>query len=163
MAAVCLSLTGEVGDDMFKKVFTLYKSISVDQSIRPSHVDLYLNTEGGDVYQALGIYDLLIQIKEYVEVNITCVGQVMSSGIIILQAASYRLATKNVQLMTHYGECSSESLNELNHNKHLITLANDIMYDRLLVSKKTLKNWCNGNHYFTAERALELGLIDEVI
>ena len=79
-------LHGEVDSDMYG---VAARGLA-DLSVTHENITMVLNTEGGDFYQALAIYDL-IRIAETINntpVKILCVGPVMSSGVIILSAAS---------------------------------------------------------------------------
>jgi len=155
-------LTGEVNDEMYKVVLELYYQYKAETIESPT-LDIFLNTEGGEIYQGLAIYDLIQLIKQYTNVRVICAGYVASSGITILLAGHRQAALPNATMMIHYGEISCGGLAEQKHNKKLFDLHINMLYDNLFVNKATILSWHNGDHFFNAERALDVGLIDEII
>lgn len=78
-------------------------AIGIDvQVIRPA-VNIYLSTYGGNVYDMFSIYDEIRALKKEYEVNMYCVGKVMSAGSIIMLAADldHRFAYANTTFMIH--------------------------------------------------------------
>lgn len=148
-----LYLEGDVGVHMYKRVTRLMPLLGIDPFV-------VLNTEGGDFYQGLAIYDFL---KNYANLTIVCTGPVMSAGTIILQAATHRLATPCAQIMVHYGEDSNSNAEQAKHNAEMLKLMKELLSARLKVTKRTLNNWFTKDTYFTAQRAMEVGLIDKVV
>lgn len=149
-----LFLSGEVNIQMYKVVAQALTRLSDEFTI-------VLNTEGGDVYQALAIYDLL-KFSE-AKIKIVCVGPVMSAGVIILQAASERVAMPNAQIMVHYGEDSNDSSSTARHNADLLKLMKKIIGDRALVKRRTINQWFVKDTYFNSLQALKAGLVDRVV
>ena len=137
-------------------------------AIEMPHIQVLLSTYGGSVYDGLSLYDAIKGSKT--EVDVTCFGKIMSMGIIIMLAAKNRRAYRNTTFMIH--EMSSISIgkvadmeDELNETKRLNKILFDIIKNETEITKKKLdeiyekkKDW-----YLTAEEALELGLITEII
>ena len=137
-------------------------------SIEMPHIQMLLSTYGGCVYDGLSLYDTIKNSKT--EVDITCFGKIMSMGIIILLSAKTRKAYRNTTFMIH--EISTGGIGKLADMEETIDEAkrlNKILFDIIkketkissslleeIYSKK--KDW-----YFTAEEALEIGLITEII
>ena len=137
-------------------------------SIEMPHIQILLSTYGGNVYDGLSLYDAIKNSKT--DVDITCFGKIMSIGIIILLSSKTRKAYRNTTFMIH--ELSSgvigrladmeESIDEAKRiNKVLFdiikkeTKINPSLLDDIYIKKK---DW-----FFTAEEALEMGLITEII
>lgn len=159
-----ISLSGEVNDEMYVKLFGVYQTLQqAGTKINDDILDIFLNTEGGDTYQGLAIYDLIQLIRKYIKVRVICAGYVASSGITVLLSADIRAALENSTLMIHYGEMSCNGLSEQNHNRKLVDLHLKMLYNNLYVSDKTIKLWHDGDHFFNTSRALEVGLIDEIL
>ena len=132
------------------------------------HIQILLSTYGGSVYDGLSLYDAIK--GSNTEVDITCFGKIMSMGIIIMLASKTRKAYRNTTFMIH--EVSSISIgkvadmeDELTETKRLNKILFDIIREETGITKKKLeeiyekkKDW-----YLTAEEALELGLITEII
>lgn len=137
-------------------------------AIEMPHIQVLLSTYGGSVYDGLSLYDAIKGSKT--EVDVTCFGKIMSMGIIIMLAAKNRRAYRNTTFMIH--EMSSISIgkvadmeDELNETKRLNKILFDIIKNETEITKKKLdeiyekkKDW-----FLTAEEALELGLITEII
>ena len=158
-----LNLSGEVNEEMYNKVFDMYNLLRQSGELPSQTLDIFLNTEGGDTYQGLAIYDLIVLMKTYVKVCIICTGYVASSGVTILMAADIKAALPNSHIMIHYGEMSCSGLNEQRHNKKLVDLHLEMLYNNLYVNRKTIDRWHDGDQFFNTERALEVGLIDEIV
>lgn len=137
-------------------------------TIEMPHIQVLLSTYGGCVYDGLSLYDVIKNSKT--EVDITCFGKIMSMGIVILLAAKNRKAYRNTTFMIH--ELSSgvigkvadmeESIDEA---KRLNKVLFDIIKKETKISKSLLDDIYNKKKdlFLTAEEALELGLITEII
>lgn len=150
-----IHLTGEVDHNMYN---TVLKGISLMPEVE--ELTFVLNTLGGSFYDALGIYDLIRFCG--VKTKIVVAGPCMSSGAVILQAATERVAMPNSQIMIHYGEDSNDSPSTAKHNNDMLKLMKDIFAERTKVTKRTLNNWVAKDTYFSAEEALKAGLIDRI-
>jgi ATP-dependent Clp protease protease subunit len=130
-------------------------------------ITVLLNSNGGDVYEALGIIDYFESLS--VPVNIIARGRAMSAAAMILCSASgTRAASRNTTIMMH--EASAEIYGktaDLKANADHIDALEDSFY-KMLASKsnQTEEFWikaCRKDFYMTAAKALEYGLIDQVI
>lgn len=136
--------------------------------IEMPHIQVLLSTYGGSAYDGFSLYDAIKNSKT--EVDITCFGKIMSMGIVILLSSKTRKAYRNTTFMIHEGSAGAigkitdmeESLDE---SKRLNSIYFDIIEKETNIPKaklnevrKTKKDW-----YFTAEEALEYGLITEII
>lgn len=102
-----LLLHGEVDLDMFENV---YKNLHIlDET--DGNITMYINSEGGDLTQAMAIYDMIQNCRNYVRIIVT--GQASSAASIILQAADERLMTENSYIMIHAGEEGTEGHPEI--------------------------------------------------
>jgi ATP-dependent Clp protease protease subunit len=137
-------------------------------TIEMPHIQILLSTYGGNVYDGISLYDAIKNSKT--DVDITCFGKIMSIGIIILLSAKTRKAYRNTTFMIH--ELSSGVIGKLADMEESIDEAkriNRVLFD--IIEKETKithsrlkeiydkkKDW-----FFTAEEALEIGLITEII
>ena len=137
-------------------------------AIEMPHIQVLLSTYGGVVYDGLSLYDAIKNSKT--EVDITCFGKIMSMGIVILLAAKNRKAYRNTTFMIHelsggfIGKIADmeESVDE---SKRLNNILFDIIEKETNITKSKLidiyerkKDW-----FITADEALELGIITEII
>lgn len=137
-------------------------------SIEMPHIQVLLSTYGGSVYDGLALYDAIKASKTKVDVIIG--GKSMSMGTIIMLGSETRKAYRNTTFMIH--EMSTGFLgkikdmeDDLDESKRLQKVLWDIITSETKITKKQLnelyekkKDW-----FITAEEALELGLITEII
>jgi ATP-dependent Clp protease protease subunit len=130
-------------------------------------ITIVINSDGGDVYEALGIIDYFESLS--VPVNIIARGRAMSAAAMILCSASgTRAASRNTTIMMH--EASAEIYGktaDLKANADHIDALEESFYKMLANrSNQTEEFWikaCRKDFYMTAAKALEYGLIDQVI
>lgn len=132
------------------------------------HIQMLLSTYGGCVYDGLSLYDAIKNSKT--EVDITCFGKIMSMGIVLLLSAKTRKAYRNTTFMIHEGSSGaigkvSDMEDSIDESKRLNDIYFGIIESETKIPKAKLdeirkrrKDW-----YFTAEEALEYGLITEII
>lgn len=134
-------------------------------------IDIIMNTAGGDVYHGLGIYDLISNHPGMV--TIKCFGRVMSMGSIILQAADVRQMSENATMLIHYGTDAfvghtKDAERAAKESQRVCRLMEDILLSKIKSKQKRftrakLQEMMKFDTYLTAEEALKLGLIDEII
>lgn len=132
------------------------------------HIQMLMSTYGGCVYDGLSLYDAIK--NSNTEVDITCFGKIMSMGIVLLLAAKTRKAYRNTTFMIHEGSAGaigkvSDMEDSIDESKRLNDIYFGIIESETKIPKAKLdeirkrrKDW-----YFTAEEALEYGLITEII
>lgn len=132
------------------------------------HIQVLLSTYGGDVYDGLSLYDAIK--NSNTEVDITCFGKIMSMGIIILLASKNRKAYRNTTFMIH--EISSGAIGKIadleesvDEAKRLNKVLFDIIEKETRITKAQLEEIYNKKQdwFITAEEALKLGIITEII
>lgn len=163
--------TNQEDEAWVKNLYNSLRATGVEidlTAIEMPHIQVLLSTYGGSVYDGLSLYDAIKGSKT--GVDITCFGKIMSMGIIIMLASKTRKAYRNTTFMIH--EVSSVSFgkvadmeDELIETKRLNKVLFDIIREETGITKKKLdeiyekkKDW-----FLTAEEALELGLITEII
>lgn len=130
-------------------------------------INLLINTNGGDVYEALGIIDFMSSLS--VPVNVIARGRAMSAGAMILCCGTgIRAASKNTTIMIH--EASAEIYGKTADIKanadHIDQLEEDfykIMAQRTNQDEAFWRKACRKDFYMSAEKALEYGIIDQII
>lgn len=136
--------------------------------IEMPHIQVLLSTYGGDVYDGLSLYDAIK--NSNTEVDVTCFGKIMSMGIIILLASKNRKAYRNTTFMIH--EISSGAIGKLadleesvDEAKRLNKVLFDIIEKETKIKKSQLEEIYNKKQdwFITAEDALKLGIITEII
>jgi len=146
------------------------KELTYVSLISKEPIKVVLNSVGGDVYAGLLIHDTIRRlVHQGIEVEVEARGLAASMGCIILQAGSKRTASKATRLMFHeistwtFGEVTkvedrAEELRKLNDSLR------DIIARRTGQKKETIDELCKKKDtWFSAEEALEFGLVDEII
>lgn len=137
-------------------------------TIEMPHIQILLSTYGGNVYDGLSLYDAIKNSKT--DVDITCFGKIMSMGIVILLSAKTRKAYRNTTFMIH--ELTSGVIGKLADMEESIDEAkriNRVIFDIIEKETKISHSWLKEIYnkkkdwFFTAEEALEIGLITEII
>jgi ATP-dependent Clp protease protease subunit len=131
-------------------------------------IAIYINSPGGHVYAGLAIYDTMQFIKP--DIQTTCIGMAMSMGSLLLAGGTpgKRFALANSRLLIHQpsggfeGQASDiaiQARESLELNKRL-----DAIYAKHTgkpVEQVHLD--MDRDRFFTAEQAVEYGLIDQVL
>jgi ATP-dependent Clp protease protease subunit len=160
------------GDIQNGNLFDIVSKCRMILNYRPEEdaekpITVLLNSNGGDVYEALGIIDYFETLP--VPVNIVARGRAMSAAAMILcSATGIRAASKNTTIMMH--EASAEIYGktaDLKANADHIDELEDSFYKMLATkSNQPEEFWikaCRKDFYMTAAKALEYGLIDQIL
>jgi ATP-dependent Clp protease protease subunit len=160
------------GDIMLGNLFDLVSKTRIILENRPKDkekdpITVLINSNGGDVYEALGYIDYMETLP--VKVNIVARGRAMSAAAMILCCATgKRLASKRTTIMVH--EASAEIFGKTADIKanadHIDELEEDfykLMAARTKQSEDFWRKACRKDFYMTADKALEYGLIDGII
>lgn len=160
------------GDIMLGNLFDFISKVRIILANRPEEkkndpINLLLNTNGGDVYEANGIIDYIHSLT--VPVNIIARGRAMSAGAMILcSGTGVRAASKNTTIMVH--EASAEIFGKSGDIKanadHIDELEEDfyrMMATRTNQDEDFWRKACRKDFYMSAQKALELGVIDKIV
>ena len=150
-------------DEYLKKLYGIN-----DAEYKPRPIKMYIDSYGGAVYQCFGLLGVMEKSQTAIHTIVT--GAAMSCGFMILITGHERFGYKHSTPLYHqvstgfYGKIQDmeESLAE---TKRLQKKIEDITFERTSISKKKLseilknkKDW-----YMTADEALALGVIDEIL
>jgi len=131
-------------------------------------VSLYINSPGGVVYSGLAIYDTMQFIK--CDVQTICFGIAMSMGSLLLAggAAGKRLALPNSRVLIHQpsGGFQGQASDIEIHAKETLELrrrVDEIYSKHTGQSVEQVHDDMDRDRFFTAQQALEYGLVDRVI
>ena len=160
------------GDIMLGSLFDFVAKVRIILKNRPEEnandpINLLINSNGGDVYEALGIIDYMESLS--VPVNIIARGRAMSAAAMILCCGTgRRLAAKQTTIMLH--EASAEIMGKSADIKanadHIDGLENDFYSVMARKTGQTEEFWrkaCRKDFYISAAYAKEIGVIDDVL
>lgn len=149
------------------------KNLNILASLSKEDITLIINTEGGDEYQGMAIYDAIRALKD---THVTAIvrGAAQSMGCIVLQAADKRIVSPNSALMFHTGSSNVPDLHpdEMLQSatftfKYGTEKCDKVIYNRMLekdpkLTWKKFRQDCIRSRYMFADEAVQLGLADEV-
>lgn len=162
---------GESGTD-FNMAERIIKGLHVlENASLDKPITIIMNNIGGDPDHGMAIYDA-IRLSPC-HITIKAMGNAQSMGSIILQAADHRAMSPNTAFMIHYGGFAmhghaKDVYAQVEKNKTIDKLMIDIFIEKIKekdpsFARKKLEDMVNFDKYFSADRALELGLIDEIL
>ena len=159
-----LYLYGEIEDE---NIYSLIQKIRYLDSLNDEPITLFINSFGGTVYSGLALVDC-IQSCESPIIGVA-EGCIMSMAVAVLAACDIRVGGKYVQFMVHnvsgmFGNMSFKDINV--QQQHLKTITEQYCEILSRASNLTTQQWYtklyDKDTYFTAEQALEYGLLNEL-
>ena len=131
-------------------------------------VNLYINSPGGSIYAGLAIYDTMRFIKP--DVQTTCVGVAMSMGSLLLTGGTKgkRSVLPNSRLLIHQPSAGFEGAAadiEI-HAREIIDMrrrVDEIYAKHTGQPVEQVHDDMERDRFFTAEEAVEYGLVDRVL
>ena len=131
-------------------------------------IQFYINSPGGVVYAGLAIYDTMQMIPT--RINTVACGVTASFGTVLLTAGSkgHRFALPNATIHMHQplGGAEGQASDIEIQAKEILRLKTDltaIMSRHTGQTTETILHDTDRDRYFTAEQAVEYGLIDKVL
>lgn len=140
----------------------------LDREDAEKPIQMYINSPGGVVYAGMAIYDTMQAIHP--PVSTTAVGWTASFGTVLLTAgtAGYRMALPNATIHMHQplGGAQGQATDiviQANEIVRLKTRLNQIFVHHTGKSLEQIERDTDRDIYFSAEQAVEYGLIDSVL
>jgi ATP-dependent Clp protease, protease subunit len=131
-------------------------------------ISLYINSPGGVVYSGLAIYDTMRFIKP--DVQTICFGVAMSMGSLLLSAGTKgkRMALPNSRILIHQpsGGFQGQASDIEIHARETLALReqlDEIYAQNTGQTKEQVRDDMERDRFFTAQQALDYGLVDRVI
>lgn len=140
----------------------------LDREDADKNIQMYINSPGGVVYAGMAIYDTMQAVHP--PVSTTAVGWTASFGTVLLTAGTkgYRLALPNATIHTHQplGGAQGQATDiviQANEIVRLKTRLNQIFVKHTGKDIEQIERDTDRDIYFSAEQAVEYGLIDSVL
>ena len=150
-------------DRHLEKLYKVY-----DLEYKPKPINVYIDSYGGAVYQCFGLLSVIERSKTPVHTIVT--GCAMSCGFLILLAGHKRFAHKMStplyhQVSTGFFGKVQDMEEKLEEAKRLQTQIENYTKSRTKIAKKKLREILENKKdwYMTADEALELGVVDEIL
>ena len=129
---------------------------------------MYINSPGGIVTSGFGILDTMNYIKP--DISTICMGQAASMAAVLLSCGTNgkRMILENARVMIHQplGGVSGQASDIEIHTKEILYLRdklNSILSKNTGQTIKTIERDTNRDNFMSSDKALEYGLIDEII
>jgi ATP-dependent Clp protease, protease subunit len=159
-------LTGPIEDHYASLVCAQLLFLESENPEKP--VFLYINSPGGVVTAALAIYDTMRYIKP--DVVTLCLGQAASAGAFLLSsgAKGKRYILPNARVMVHQplGGAQGQASDIAIHAQEILDMRhrlNEILAANTGQTLKVIEEVVERDRFFSAEKAREFGLVDEVV
>jgi ATP-dependent Clp protease protease subunit len=131
-------------------------------------ISIYINSPGGSIYSGLAIYDTMNFVKP--DIATMCVGVAMSMGSLLLAAGTKgkRAVLPNSRILIHQPSAGFEgqSTDIEIHAREILKVRESI--DQIYaqhtgLSQEQVRRDMERDRFFTAEQAVEYGLVDRVL
>jgi len=159
-------ITGPIDDNVAASI--CMQLLFLEAENPKKEISMYINSPGGVVTSGLSIYDTMQFIR--CPVSTTVMGQAASMGSLLLTAGEkgMRFALPNSRIMVHQpsGGYQGQVTDILIHAKEVESLKrrlNEIYVHHTGRDYQTIEDALERDNFFTADAALEFGLIDKVI
>ena len=145
------------------------KADSEKKDFKREIIHLMINSNGGNAYCGMGFATMIKSSKT--PIHTYCVGEAMSAGFIISICGHKRYCYKGSTFLYHQvaNWNSSTKVNKLNEDLKAINKLEERMEKLVLENTKITQeqiddiNNRNLDWYISAEEALELGIVDEIL
>ncbi|HTA33425.1 MAG TPA: ATP-dependent Clp protease proteolytic subunit [Solirubrobacteraceae bacterium] len=131
-------------------------------------ISIYINSPGGSIYSGLAIYDTMNFVKP--DIATMCVGVAMSMGSLLLAAGTKgkRAVLPNSRILIHQPSAGFEGQSteiEIHAREILKVRASidEIYAQHTGLSQDQVRQDMERDRFFTAEQAVEYGLVDRVL
>jgi len=132
-------------------------------------VNILLNSGGGDVIETLALIDYMKSQKDQIKFNIVVRGMAMSAAALLLaNGTGTRAASRHSKIMVHQlstivvGKLSDVKSNA-KFSEELELECNRLMAESTKMEREYWENIQSSDYFMSAEKALELGIIDVII
>lgn len=137
-------------------------------SIGDEDIKIFINSPGGSVIDGLAIYDTMNFVTP--DISTYCMGMCASMGSILVSSGTKgkRYTLPNGEVMIHQVSSFAEGMTadmeiRINHTKRLQKKLYEILASNTGKDYEQIERDADRDHWFTADEAVEYGLIDEVI
>lgn len=150
-------------DKRLKKLYDIY-----DIEYTPRPIKIYIDSYGGSVYQCFGLLSVMENSKTPIHTIVT--GCAMSCGFMMLISGhkrfAHKLSTPLYHQVSSMGWGKLKDLEEdIEETKRLQKMIEKITLDKTKITKDRLKEvfTCKIDWFMSAEEALKLGVVDEIL
>ncbi len=161
-----IMINGEIEDQMANLIVAQLLHLAAEDSEKD--ISMYINSPGGSVSAGFAIYDTMQFIKP--DIVTICTGMAASFGTILLVGGTKgkRMALPNSEVMIHQplGGAKGQASDVIIYAERLIHTRqklNELLAERTGQPLERLEKDTDRDFFFTAEEALNYGLIDKIV
>lgn len=153
---------------LFEELDDSIDTYNSDSSLDVEPIQLYISSFGGSIYDVFSFIDYIRLMKA--PIHTIALGKTMSCGALMLLSGDRRFATQNATILIHqvsdgtFGTFQN-MLEHMAETKRLSDVVNEIIMTYTNIDEEFLQEIQEKkyDYYMTAEEALELAIIDEII
>ncbi|MFB5761658.1 ATP-dependent Clp endopeptidase proteolytic subunit ClpP [Paenibacillus medicaginis] len=161
-----IMVSGEIEDHMANIIVAQLLHLAAEDPEKD--IQMYINSPGGSVTAGFSIYDTMQFVKP--DISTICIGMAASFGTILLTGGTKgkRLALPNSEIMIHQphggarGQASDIRIQAERILKSREKL-NKILSDHTGQPLERIEKDTDRDHFFSAEEAVEYGLVDRIV
>jgi ATP-dependent Clp protease protease subunit len=155
---------GEVNDAMANSIVA--QLLFLEAEDKDKDIYMYINSPGGSVTAGLSIYDTMRHVD--CRIHTICLGQACSMGAFLLSAGDVRSAMARSRIMIHQplGGAQGQATEIEIHTEEIVRLKEvltEVLAANCSQTFEAMFEMCERDNFLTAQEALNIGLIDEVI
>lgn len=161
-----IMINGEIEDQMANLIVAQLLHLAAEDSEKD--ISMYINSPGGSISAGFAIYDTMQFIKP--DIVTICTGMAASFGTVLLVGGTRgkRMALPNSEIMIHQplGGAKGQAADVIIYAERLIRSRqklNQLLADRTGQPLERLEQDTDRDFFFSAEEALEYGLIDKIV
>lgn len=160
-----IEINGEIGQSIFSDGYT-FEKFKNDLNMMDDKIVINIKSMGGNLFEALAIYDHIRSLKNKVVTKI--VGSSASAATIISLAGDKRYITENSRYLIHKPMLSAMGNSDdfeqvLNTLKDLDKQVVDLYVKRTKLSTEEVLQLMKEEKFISAEEAIEKGFIDDYV
>ncbi|MBU6498978.1 MAG: ATP-dependent Clp protease proteolytic subunit [Rhodospirillales bacterium] len=159
-------LTGGINDQVSSLICA--QLLFLESENPTKDISFYINSPGGVVYAALGVYDTMQYIRS--PVSTVCVGMAASAGSLLLTAGAKgkRFSLPNARIMVHQpsGGTQGQATDIEIQAREILSLRkrlNEIYVTHTGQTMEAIELKMERDTYLSADEAMAFGLVDEVV
>lgn len=166
LAQRIIFLGTEVTDESAQRVCSQLLVLSAEDA--RADISLYINSPGGSVTAGLAIYDTLCLIPNDVVTVATGFAASMGQVLLTVGTAGKRFALPSARIMMHQpsagiGGTTADIAIQAENLDYMKRLVEQINADHTGQSVQTISRDSDRDRWFTAEQALEYGMVDAIL
>ena len=176
-----IGLVGDLNEESAQEIYhgllqlnggSIFPNPRKEDEEEEDDIHFLISTAGGTVYDMFGVVDMMRIVKERRDISTLGTGKIFSAGVPILAAGTKgkRFITRNARIMMH--RCSAGNMGttaDIKATHDEVRLMEDQMVQIIAESSELsvgeIHNMFSKNtdEYFSAQEAIEMGLVDKII